>query len=227
VGAGRGQHQRHPAAGGPDTPPADRRARARHSPARWCTAATGRKAWTEAAAVAGGALGLCPAAASFLWRVFCAPVATANLFTVFRCVLLLSQVCDIHDAWVSEAVAAAKAACSDGSAPAVRELHLCAPGSGNTTPPNSGNGGEGGGANSIMLTDKGLMQLAAWPRLSSLVVSGMPGITLAGLKALVGGCPSLTQLHVRGCPAVSAAPPESVSKVSVGPGGRAVTLCVS
>lgn len=146
------------------------------------------------------------------------------LLLVVVCVLL--QVCDIHDAWVSEAVVAAKAPCSDGSAPSVGELHLSAPDSGDATPPNSGSAGEGGGS-SRMLTDKGLMQLAAWPRLSSLVLRGMSGITLAGVKALVDGCPTLTELHVRGCPAVSAASPESVSKAAVAPPGRGVTLCVS
>lgn len=149
------------------------------------------------------------------------------LLTAVWCWLCaLLQVCDIHDAWVSEAVVAAKAPCSDGLAPALRELHLCAPDSGSKTPPNSANGSEGGGS-SLLLTDKGLMQLAAWPRLSSLVLQGMPGITFAGVKALVGGCPTLTELHVQGCPAVSAAPPESVSKAAVAPAGCAVTLCVS
>lgn len=126
--------------------------------------------------------------------------------------------------------------CSDGSMSAVHDLHLCAAGSG-STPPNSTNssaaGSSGSGGDSIlssagshMLTDKGLMKLVAWPRLAVLVLGGMPGISLAGVKALVTGCPSLSEVTVKGCPAVSAAPAESVSKAAVGPGGRAVDLWV-
>jgi hypothetical protein len=77
-----------------------------------------------------------------------------------------------------------------------------------------------------MLTDKGLMKLVAWPRLAVLVLGGMPGISLGGVKALVTGCPSLSKVILKGCPAVSVVPPESVAKAAVGAGGRAVDLWV-
>jgi hypothetical protein len=77
------------------------------------------------------------------------------------------------------------------------------------------------------LTDKGLVKLVAWPGLSTLVLTGLPGISLAGLKALVGGCPCLCEVMVRDCPAVGAAPPDSLAKAAVGPSGRVVDLWVS
>jgi hypothetical protein len=78
-----------------------------------------------------------------------------------------------------------------------------------------------------MLTDKGLVKLCGWPRLTTLVLVGLPGVTLAGLKALVGGTASLGEVVVRDCPAVSAAPADSISKAAVEVGGRAVDLWVS
>lgn len=163
------------------------------------------------------------------------------------------QASDLDDAWVSEAMTTITGRCSDGSLPTVRELHLGAPGA---IPPasstnNSTNGsiscttagppappagtsiidpaglGSNDSCGSGMLTDKGIVKLCAWPHLTTLVLVGLPGVTLAGLKALVGGCASLGEVVVRGCPAVSAAPADSISKAAVGVGGRAVHLWVS
>jgi hypothetical protein len=87
--------------------------------------------------------------------------------------------------------------------------------------------GSSGGSSSSLLTDRGLVKLVAWPGLSTLVLSGLPGISLAGLKALVAGCPSLAEMTVRDCPAVGAAPPDSLARAAVGPSGRVVDLWVS
>lgn len=147
------------------------------------------------------------------------------------------QVSDVNDVWVGEAVQHITAPGSDGDTPEARELHLCAAGAG-ATPPNSTanstagstnipSGGGLNGAGSHMLTDMGLMKLVSWPCLTTLVLGGMPGITLAGVKVLVGGCPTLCEVQLKGCPAVSAAPPESVAKAAVGPGGRVVNVWVN
>lgn len=166
---------------------------------------------------------------------------------------MLFQASDLDDAWVSEAMTLITGRCCDGSLLAVRDLHLgtagasptCSStnsstagsnssstggpptppiGSSNGDPAGSGSSGSGG---SGMLTDKGLVKLCTWPRLTTLVLVGFPGVTLAGLKALVGGSASLSELVVRGCTAVCAAPADSISKAAVGPNGRAVDLSVS
>lgn len=174
--------------------------------------------------------------------------------------LLLLEVSDLSDAWVSEAMMRVTGPCADGSLPAVSELHLGA--AADTTPaPSAANGGgsssngsssgvanlrasfsgnsglagsssgDGGLSGSQgsrqMLTDKGLVRLVAWPRLTKLVLVGLPDITLAGVKALVAGSNSLSELTVKACPAVSAAPPDSIARAALGPGAKAVDLWVS
>lgn len=163
--------------------------------------------------------------------------------------LALMDVTGLTDDWLAEATAMATG--TQGRAPAVRDLHLgAAPGDGISTPFNSTAGsGSGSGSGSIsssagscvamveaggaatsigsrMLTDRGLARMATWPGLRVLHLAQLPGITLAGVKALAAGSSSLVQLYVTRCPAVSAATADGIARAAVPSPGRAIDLWV-
>jgi hypothetical protein len=173
--------------------------------------------------------------------------------------LVLLEVSDLNDSWVSDAMQliTAPTGSSSGSSSgssnvvlaSVRELHLGAatdgPAGQRSASVTGSGGGSGGGSSAAgcsnrstagsnssstpgsvggapfsgsgsgdmfsaaaasLLTDKGLVKLCAWPHLFHLQLVGH---------------------HIRACPAVSAAPPDSICKAAVGAGGRAVDLWVS
>jgi hypothetical protein len=76
------------------------------------------------------------------------------------------------------------------------------------------------------LTDKGLVKLFPLPRLAKLELVSLPGVTLAGVKALARGCPPLRTVVVRGVPSVAAAHPDVLVKAGVTGDGRVVDILV-
>jgi hypothetical protein len=76
------------------------------------------------------------------------------------------------------------------------------------------------------LTDKGLVKLFPLPRLAKLELVSLPGVTLAGVKALARGCPPLRTVVVRGVPGVAAAHPDVLVKAGVTGDGRVVDILV-
>jgi hypothetical protein len=81
-------------------------------------------------------------------------------------------------------------------------------------------------AASAGLTDKGLVKLFPLPRLAKLELVSLPGVTLAGVKALARGCPPLRSVVVKGVPAVAAAHPDVLVKAGVTGDGRVVDILV-
>jgi hypothetical protein len=76
------------------------------------------------------------------------------------------------------------------------------------------------------LTDKGLVRLFVCPRLQRLELANLMGVTLAGVKALARGCPTLQQIAVKGSPAVAAATPDAVIRAGQCGDGRVVDVVV-
>ena len=76
------------------------------------------------------------------------------------------------------------------------------------------------------LTDKGLVRLFVCPKLQRLELANLMGVTLAGVKALARGCPTLQQITVKGSPAVCAATPEAATRAGQCGDGRAVDVIV-
>lgn len=161
--------------------------------------------------------------------------------------LVLQEASGLDDDWVFQALMHLPAsATSGGDGPccaqpdgnSLHELHLGAATANSSMPATpSGSSSLTGSDNKTVssvatvnptMTDAALVKLATWPNLTTLVLTGLPCITLAGVKALVAGSSiSLAELFIQGCPAVAAAPPDVIARVAVAPGGaRAVDLRV-
>eukprot|EP00878_Enallax_costatus_P031817 GHUV01034866.1.p1 GENE.GHUV01034866.1~~GHUV01034866.1.p1 ORF type:complete len:514 (+),score=188.39 GHUV01034866.1:836-2377(+) len=152
--------------------------------------------------------------------------------------LQLLEMSDLTDAWISEAVRAIGTTAGATFA-TVRELQLGSAAVADAAGISSSIKGSSSSSDkaapaappaysdpNIFLTDKGLVRLFACPKLQKLSLVQLPGVTLAGIKALVRGSQTLQAIDVFGCPAVSAAPEETVAKVAVAFPGRAVNLMV-
>ncbi|KAF8059687.1 yciC [Scenedesmus sp. PABB004] len=112
--------------------------------------------------------------------------------------LALLELSGLSDEWVGDAVRSVAA--PGGAFAAVTELHL-----GAAAAPPAGGAGAGAGASATtggdaacaaQLTDRGLVRLFACPRLRRLVLVALPGVTLAGVKALARGSGSLASLEL-------------------------------
>lgn len=77
-----------------------------------------------------------------------------------------------------------------------------------------------------VLTDRGLVRLFACPKLHKLVLVQLPGISLAGIKALVRGSQTLQVIEIVDCPAICAASADVVARAAVAAPDRAVDLRV-
>lgn len=168
--------------------------------------------------------------------------------------LVLLELADLTDEWVADAVrgiAATAGSAGAGSFAAVRELHLgaaaafsapagtgnaAAAGTGTTAgsacSASTGAGSAAAAAASIgngsqLFTDRGLVRLFACPRLHKLVLVQLPGITLAGIKALVRGSSLLAAIELVKCPAISAATPDVIARAALAAPDRTVDLWVA
>jgi hypothetical protein len=77
------------------------------------------------------------------------------------------------------------------------------------------------------LSDKGLVRLFGCARLRGIALHHLPGITLAGVKALTRGVPALERVTCVACPQLSAAPRDAVARAGVLGGTRVVSIAVS
>lgn len=160
--------------------------------------------------------------------------------------LHLLELSDLTDEWMCEAVKTGSAAAGSNFA-AVRELQLGAAAASSGSPAATDSfsyhadkagastdrlsavsaPGTAPGDPSQLLTDRGLVRLFACPKLQKLKLVQLPGVTLAGIKALVRGSQTLQAIDVVDCPAICAAPADTVARAAVAAPDRAVDLTVS
>ncbi|GBF99714.1 hypothetical protein Rsub_12426 [Raphidocelis subcapitata] len=76
------------------------------------------------------------------------------------------------------------------------------------------------------LSDKGLVRLFGCTRLRAIALHHLPGVTLAGVKALTRGVPAIERVTCVACPQMSAAPREAVARAGVLGGTRVVSIVV-